>query len=406
MEEFYYQIHDLVNVVVDARVDDKIVKQIDFQIGYFRSNLRSDIAPYQIVVKPFEDFQASSECDLHTFHLVKGIPGKCLIDNNARLAFVKQKQGYTIYTDRGVLINLFIQFFLIEQGISLIHAAAIADRYGCVTLLPGAGGVGKTALLGYMVKEHNYRLLGDDIIGLNDQGYCLAFPRSFVLKEYHQSVYPEIFQRLNINIQQEKQRKLTYSINPTAQKFMRLIRENAPFLGITKSLLRRFKLYQKITRHSNETKNLPYLATVPVEEIFGPGIVANRGEIERILFLERYAGKQFKFAPLSEESLCRRMFAIINHEWVEIMRQLFTIGALEIENLPRYFDRLAATVRSGISGKKCEIFFIPDNASPRELEQYFIGHVNEIDVRNRSVVIRNEIDEEPATQNNSVNASI
>ena len=122
-----------------------------------------------------------------------------------------------------------------------------------VTLLPAAGGAGKTALLGYMVQEFRSRHMGDDIVILGKAGNCLSFPRSFVLKEYHRSIYPEVFQRLNLRTK-------------SSYKVKRFLIDNAPFLGIAKTILRRRRIYYKVAQSINL---IPHLAEVPVEEIFG-----------------------------------------------------------------------------------------------------------------------------------------
>ena len=199
----HYAIHDLVDVLVDPRVNESIIDSIDFQIGYFKTTDNQLSAPHKIIVKPYDDFIPDPALIFDTFHLTRGISGQYLDDSNDKVALKRDEYGYTIYANSpNFLINLFIQLLLIEPGISMVHAAAVADRKGNVTLLPGAGGVGKTAILGCMVKEYDYRLLGDDIIGLSEKGDCLSFPRSFVLIEYHRSVYQEVFQQLNIGKQQ------------------------------------------------------------------------------------------------------------------------------------------------------------------------------------------------------------
>jgi hypothetical protein len=365
MPTVQYSIHNLVDVIIDERGSAAVIKDIDFQISYFKGAGGKVSAPHRITVKPYEDFAPDPSLSFDTFHLVRGVTGRCFDDPKGRVAFEKGEKGYTIYADTpNFLINPFIQFLLIEHGISLVHAAAVADKSGRVILLPAAGGVGKTAILGHMVKEKGYRLLGDDIVGLSERGECLAFPRSFVLKEYHRDIYPEVLKGLKT----EKKSK-----EPASNKLKRVIRENAPFVGLVKAILQRLGLLEEVAK---QLLPLPlskplYLAAVPVEEIFGPSTVAGRGSIDRIIFLQRYTGTKFRLDNLSEEELCRRMFAIIHHEWVDFMRQIFTMGALEIVDLEAYFKRVEAIMRSGVSGKRCEMLFIPDGASHQELRSFF-----------------------------------
>lgn len=354
----HYTIHDVLDVLIDSRVGNPLISAVDFQIGYFRNTEKTKpVAPYEIIVKPYNDFAPRSLRIFQAFHLSRGLQGYCFHDSAEGIAVEKHSRGFKIYSDSpNFLINLYVQLLLIENDYSMVHAASVVDKNDRVTLLPAAGTVGKTALLGYMVEEHGFRHMGDDIIILGKQGNCLSFPRSFVLKEYHRSVYPEVFERLKIK------KRTSYAL----KKF---VVENAPFIGVTKTILRRRKLYYKVAHSVNLT---PYLATIPVEEIFGPDTFAQRGDIERIVFLERYEGTEFKLEKINEGSLFRRMFAIIHHEWVAGMQQLFTLGAIEIVNLPLYFQRVSEIIRSAISGKECQIMFIPCSATPRDLVDSYL----------------------------------
>ena len=238
----------------------------------------------------------------------------------------------------------------------MVHAAAVCDQQGQATLLPGAGGVGKTALVGYLVKEQGFKHLGDDIVILGKDGGCLSFPRAFVLKAYHRSVYPEVFERLNIK------KGINYGLK-------RFVVENAPFVGIAKKMMRGSSLYHKVGRVVNSGA---FEAAVPVEEMFGAQNVGQGGRVDRIIFLERYEGKDFRIEKIDEESLCRRMFSILHHEWVASMAQCFSLGALEVVDLPVYFRKVAETLRSCISGKKCQVLSIPAAASPRDLLRSYL----------------------------------
>jgi len=361
-----YSIHDLVDVHVDPSVNDWVMEQIDFQIGYFKTNGGQNPAPYQIFVKPYDHFEIDPSQNLDIFHLVRGIRGKLMDDPQRRIVVEKKQNGYTFYADSQFLINLYIQLLLKEHDISFVHAAAVADPDGRVTLFPGAGGVGKTALMGYLVNQCNYRTLGDDIVGLSDQGECFSFPRSFVLKEYHRTVYPELFRRLNIEPIQES------DPSPILSWFKDFIKENAPFKGVIKSVLHRLDILDNFLPPSPK----PFLAAVPVADVLGQDSVVDRGRLNRVLFMQRYCGDHFQFASISEEELSHRMFSIIQHEWVSAMRELFALAALEIVNLPTYFNRTKAIMKSAVAGIDCKILYIPNDASPKELRQHVSANID------------------------------
>ncbi|MBN1765725.1 MAG: hypothetical protein JW860_10740, partial [Sedimentisphaerales bacterium] len=257
---------------------------------------------------------------------------------------------------------------------SLIHAAAVADKDGNVIVLPGPGGVGKTALLGELVGRQNFRVLGDDIVGLSRSGECLAFPRSFALKEYHQSVYPEVFRRLGIGKKSDKKK----SLQRFGLRLLWLLRENAPLVGISRSLMRgmgvRARPMQAVPPSPAHLQELGYLAAVPVEDIFGADKILTKGPIAKIIFLERYAGKQFRSETISHTSLAQRMFAIIHHEWVADMRRFFSLGALEILDLNNYFKTVNQIIRDAVADKPCNLMKIPENTTPDDLVKFFLDN--------------------------------
>jgi hypothetical protein len=369
MEKNYYHIHQLIDVIVDENVNIPVVDQIDFQIGYFKQDVPQSIAPHQINVKPYSVFSSDSYSPFDTFHLVRGVSGKLLDDPKSRVAIQNDKTGYTVYADNPFLINLFIQLLFIDIGVSLVHAAAVVDESNRATLFPGAGGVGKTALLGFLAKDHNYRLLGDDIIGLSAKGECLSFPRSFVLKEYHRTVYPDVFERFNISsVPQNK------PMSFDSRDIKRFVKENIPFLGLSKSVLRQLGLLDTVSQKilGDQPRGQPFLAAVSIEDIFGYGAVADRGRVENIIFLQRYEGERFQVIPISESALCSRMIAIVHHEWVSVMRQFFTLGALEMVDLTQYFNTVRKIIQSAVHGKQNNMLLIPDQASPEELLHQFL----------------------------------
>jgi hypothetical protein len=353
-----FTIHDMIDVLIDPRVGEPLIRAVNFEIGYFENTQETmAVAPHQIIIKPYDDFTPDSAYPFQTFHSSRGLQGCCFHDRTEGIAVEKQDRGFTIYSDTpNFLINLFIQLLLIENDYTMVHAAAIVDKDNRVTLLPAAGGVGKTALLGYMVQEFRSRHMGDDIVILGKAGNCLSFPRSFVLKEYHRSIYPEVFQRLNLRTK-------------SSYKVKRFLIDNAPFLGIVKTILRRRKIYYKVAHSINL---IPHLAEVPVEEIFGENTLAHKGVIERVIFLERYEGSTFKFEEISEDSVCRRLLAILHHEWVVSLEQFLTLGAMEVVDLPNYFQEVIQVIQSGISNKECHIMYIPSNAPPIDLFKSYL----------------------------------
>lgn len=79
------------------------------------------------------------------------------------------------------------------------------------------------------------------------------------------------------------------------------------------------------------------------------------------------------------------MFSIILHEWVSIMRQFFSLGALNIVNLKKYYDDTYNTIYKGVkTANKCNIMQIPQNISYESFIKEFLMYYNNIQETNEN----------------------
>jgi len=195
-----YLIHDKIIVYVDREVDPGVARQIDFQIGYFRVHeLPKELPPLSIQVSPFDSSILDKHEPTFAFHTQQASSGKFIYDRDRKIALIRDTNSYTVQTDKAFLITLLMQLLWYERCNTFIHAAAVSKPDGNVILLPGPGGVGKTSLVGYLVRNHGYKVLGDDLVIIDNQANCFAFPRPFIIKEYHREDYPDVFEKLNSN---------------------------------------------------------------------------------------------------------------------------------------------------------------------------------------------------------------
>lgn len=368
MTDRCYNVHGLIDVRVDPRVAPSVLSAIEFQIGYFQGRAGGRLMPCRVSVKPYCRFCPDPDAVFEEFHTLRAVPGRCLDHRERQFAVVRETDGFSIFTDTAFVISPYLQLLLMDQGISYVHAAAVADGAGRVLLFPGPGGVGKTALLGFLIREHGYRLLGDDNVGLSEAGRCLAIPRAFIIKEYHRSVYPEIFERRGLDAGPDRMKAAVYGLIGFAGA-------NAPFVGMAKSVLRRLGVLDRVAHRLAPPWKPDFLAAVPVEEIFGPDRVADEGPLDRVIFLQRYSGTRFRLDSVDEETLARRMNAIIHHEWVDLMRPFFAMGALGLVDVSRHFGRVQEILRKGIGGRPCFLLSIPDRAAPEALRDFVYSAV-------------------------------
>ena len=352
MIERRYNIHGLAEVVIAPGVRTEIIREIEFQIGPMRVQSQGEaLGCPAIHIRPYEDVPSGHMTEAE-FYQCRGAVGVYLTDEIARLSVHCSSQGFTIFADyANVLINLYLQLLLVPQGYSMVHAAAYRDSSGKVTLLAGAGGIGKTAVLGHAVRTKGLQHLGDDVVIMGSKGDCLAFPRAFVLKSYHREGYAETFQRLNLP------RWNLYA-------FKRFVIANAPFVGLAKDLLRKSGLYYKV---ADFVRPQPYLATVSPEELFGQGSMARSGEIGRIAYLDRVYSSQFDMTGLDIETCVNRLFAVIHHEWKDFLVHLISLGALNVVDLPSYCEMAVNALRSSLAGKELVYVQVPVDAPPEQL---------------------------------------
>lgn len=359
MNERRYNIHGLAEVVIAPGVRPEITREIEFQIGPLRVPCQTDArSSPSIHIRPYEELRSGHATEA-AFYQCRGAVGSNLTDENARLSVHRGTEGFTIFADyANILINLYLQLLLVPQGYSMVHAAAYKDSRGKVTLLAGAGGIGKTAVLGHAVRAKGLQHLGDDVVILGSKGDCLAFPRAFVLKSYHCEGYAETFQRLNLP------RWNLYALK-------RFAIANAPFVGLTKDMLRKTGMYYKV---ADIVRPQPFLATVSPEELFGQGSMARSGEIGRIAYLDRVHSSQFDITALNIESCVNRLFAVIHHEWKDFLVHLISLGALDVVNLPSYCEQVVNALRSSVAEKELVHVQVPVDASPEQLVRFLEGN--------------------------------
>jgi len=363
VSERVYNIHGLVEVVISPDVRPEIVREIEFQIGSFHGEVSANHPrrPPRVYVQPYAAWKAAGESieGEAVFYHCQGVPGAYLRDERGRLAVMREGRDIRIFSDyASFLINLYIQILVAPRGFTMVHAAAYQSSRGTVNVLAGAGGIGKTAVLGYAVRERKLRHLGDDLVILGGSGQCFAFPRAFVLKSYHLEGYADTFRRLRLP------RWNLYTLK-------RFIIDNAPFVGLVKSTLRRTGLYYKI---ADILRPQPFLASVSPDEIFGKGSVISSGEIGRIAYLDRVHGDSFDLQPLNADTLVNRLFSVIHNEWKDFLAHLISLGALDVVDVSKYCEQVKNTLHAAVANRELHRVSIPVGATPEQLVKFLDEH--------------------------------
>jgi hypothetical protein len=355
-----YRVHTLVEVRVDAAVKDHVRAGIDFQLGHFRAaDPAAPSAPGVPQVR-FLPYAAYQDRPTVHFHLARGRAGRSLHAPASRYAVEVTADGYSIFSDTGeTLVNLVVQLAVLRQGMTFLHAAGWVDPRGVATLLPGPGGVGKTALLSAGVLRHGLSVLGDDLVLVGQEARAASFPRAFVLKPYHRSQFPHHFPT--------GRRHQRAWLGPV----VRFAQENVPFRGVLKHLARRAGRLEATSLWMQQGFTGPDLFPVPVATLFGADRVASGGRVGRVIYLERHDGTEFEEAELPLDTLVARSLAVLQHEWVDFGRWFNQMAALELFSLPDYMRSVDLAIRSACGSAERALVRIPAHATPEELEAWF-----------------------------------
>lgn len=184
-----------------------------------------------------------------------------------------------------------LQLCLLECDRTLIHAAAL-EKDGQVLLLPSWGGVGKTATVCRFVREHGWRLLGDDLVILGG-GEVKPFLKPFVIYPYHKDLFPELF----ANGENHTVKNLAVS-----SMMSRMIP------GV-KRALRPFPRALAYLRKHN-----PQSMRVAPTKIFTPDQISAGGVPMRMVWLERSMGTEIRQSQIPGQALASKAVSVSSVE--------------------------------------------------------------------------------------------
>lgn len=178
---------------------------------------------------------------------------------------------------------MFILYYsLSKNGYAFIHAAAL-EKDGSVLVIPSAGGTGKTILTLKLIKDHGYKLLGDDLCIASKGGHVFSYPKNMVIYPWHYEFLDE---------STNKSTKKTFVIGAKTKE-------------IIKSKLRRYPKLLAYLRRRN-----PSLSQVQTSSILGDTCFCNEGFIKEIAFLERIENDE----SYTKNQLLTKIYVTTRHE--------------------------------------------------------------------------------------------
>lgn len=193
------------------------------------------------------------------------------------------------------------QLLLLENGYSLVHAAGLEKNNKSI-LLPSWGGVGKTATVVRMVKEKDWKLLGDDLLIIDSKGNVIPFLKPFVIYGYHESLFPELFAERKGIIRNHTISNVLREFIPTIKKVLRVIP------GVL----------------AYARKHNPHSMRVNPSEIFSRDQLSRGAKIDRVTWLERMPDNRGVVSLTNKEIVSK----IVSVTILEVMSD--TINAINI----------------------------------------------------------------------------
>ena len=224
-------------------------------------------------------------------------------DKKYGAVITKTADGYSIICSQecNEWVMMLLEYLLLKNHATFIHSAGV-EKDGAAYIFPSWGGVGKTASVAKLIREKGYKLLGDDLNILAEDGTVYAFPKKFVLYAYHRNLFSDTM-------------KGTALVGGGLSKFA------SKMIPSVKSTLRHFPgLLAWARRHNPQSKRIsPY-------EIFGEEQIAISGKLKAATWLERIDIPKTTKVNTNYYDLAAKSLSITIHELFEGRLEEFIIA--------------------------------------------------------------------------------
>lgn len=263
--------------------------------------------------------------------------------------YVDEQYGVRIEQDSDTELNLLVsqecnewlvialQLSLLSCGHTLIHGAAL-EKDGQVLLLPSWGGVGKTATVCRFVREHGWKLLGDDLVILGESE-VKAFLKPFVIYPYHKDLFPELFSSgENHTVKNLKVSDMMSHMIPGVKRILR------PFPRVLAYL----------------RKHNPQSMRVSPHKIFPENQLSKGGVPYRMVWLERSMKSDVVFRDISAQTLASKAATVSCVELfaakLESVYHMCGCGMLSYDEV---FAKMHNIIQNAAENASCSLLEIP-----------------------------------------------
>lgn len=262
------------------------------------------------------------------------------VDLDLKAAFKVEKDKMTFWVHKGSWLSLpfILQFLFKQRNLIFVHGAGITIENRGI-LLPAFAGIGKTPFIAEAVKDERVKILGDDLILLDAEGYLHPYRRPFCLQPYHKALFSEYF----------KNNKVKYK-KPT--------------------------LWNKGIRKIKNIFNIPDRSvigakTVALHLLFDKNkLVEEKVPIDKIYLLRTYKGLDSIQYSQTEDinKVINFCVNVLFHEWECLAKMTFNLLSQREESISAYYEFFEKNIRKCITKSK-EIYLvdIPEGMGAQEV---------------------------------------
>lgn len=327
-------------IYLDVRLNSKgkmiresVLKQMDGFIQYYKDqpenekiiikNIYDLVPPFGSVVVPGNSYFFPDE----TFYSVE-----------SKIAFKMSSDGMDFWVNEETswYLPYMIQLLILPRKKTFLHGAGIAINSETGILLVAFGGIGKTCFVANVLKNSSVKLLGDDLIVMDEDGYLYSYPRPFCLYQYHKELFPQFFSGKNFHFEE--------------------MRTDRYFLRATRKLKKMLRINDRIT--------YDYIPVSPIHLFSEDKVQIKPVKLQKVFFLNRVKGiSSVKiFEAKSDRNYASFAHDIIQHEWSMGIRIEYNYFAHQCRSYADIVQKQYEIIQKGLSkAEQAHCVDIPDN---------------------------------------------
>lgn len=310
-----YQIHNI-GIYMDGQ-DNKWRKQVLELIaeqfdGFEIFNDQS--VQYRLIIKNLQELSMPKGTIVvpeNSYYL----PDGTIYSLERKIAYRIDEGGIVFWVDEETWFAPYlVQYILEMQHMTFVHGAGIsvknAEGENDGILLLAFGGIGKTCFISQAMKLDSVKLLGDDLIILDNKGYLRSYPRPFCVYPYHVPLFADYFSKHKYHVYHVKNN----------QYFRRAVRKIKRKLGLQ-------------VRNSRE-----YMLVPPTHIYTNEKLEDKAVKLKEVFILRRMSGiDQIRISSQTDKDMLISFGQnVLMHEWDAGMRLLYNRKAQGFENIADY----------------------------------------------------------------------